>query len=79
MKARIKTENKQARSQSGARLLLLVCAVFLGALLGYAGVEYLLSMRRPAVTVTAETARALPPSSVDPARADLNAATVWEL
>ena len=79
MKARIKTENKQARSQSGARLLLLVCAVFLGALLGYAGVEYLLSMRRPAVTVTAETARALPPSSVDPARADLNAATVREL
>lgn len=79
MKTRIKTENQQARSHFGARLLLLVCAVFLGALFGYAGVEYLLSLRRPAVTVTAEVTRALPRQTDDPARMDLNAAGTEEL
>ena len=49
----IKTEKQQARSLWGTRLLLLLCAVFLGAVAGYCGIEYLLSLRRPVSVLSA--------------------------
>ena len=75
----IKTEKQQARSLWGTRLLLLLCAVFLGAVAGYCGIEYLLSLRRPVSVLSAEPARALPANPEETPRMNVNEAGVPEL
>ncbi|MCR4887312.1 MAG: helix-hairpin-helix domain-containing protein [Clostridiales bacterium] len=75
----IKPEKQQARSLWGTRLLLLLCAVFLGAAAGYAGVEYLISLRRPVSVLSAAPVRALPPAPEESPRMNVNEAGVQEL
>lgn len=78
---RTKEKQSKARPFSRARLVLLLCAVSLGAMMGGMGAEYAFSFRQAPYIFQADVPSRFPPSSHDQAetRTDINQADMEAL